>query len=165
MDDTRAAQHANQNATPAAPPAPVVAAPPIMRGKMAIEAVAKLRDAVAALLSGKVVEPADAPAPVPQPVGGVVTGSQAADKVAADKAAAEKAAAPVPGAIGNLTEVVVGEVYDFGLAFDVFDPQSGLVLTAARPHRSDSGREPVMRTPADIAHSIISARQQQARLQ
>jgi hypothetical protein len=53
---------------------------------------------------------------------------------------------------------VVGPPTHFGLGFDVFDPNSGLVLTAARPHRSDVGEEAILLTVGGVVGAIIAAR-------
>jgi hypothetical protein len=57
---------------------------------------------------------------------------------------------------------VIGPLIHFGLGFDVFDPISGLVMTAARPHRTDVGEEPILLTAAGVVHAIIAARRHQA---
>jgi hypothetical protein len=57
---------------------------------------------------------------------------------------------------------VVGPPTHFGLGFDIFDPDSGLILTAARPHQTDIGEEPMLLTAAAVVHAVLSARRQQA---
>lgn len=58
----------------------------------------------------------------------------------------------------------VGEPYLFGLALDVFDPISLLVLSVARPHRRDLGQEEVLLTADQVATEIASARSYRAQL-
>jgi hypothetical protein len=57
---------------------------------------------------------------------------------------------------------IIGEPTHFGLGFDVFDPNSGLVMTAARPHRTDIGEEAILLTASAVVHAIVAARQHQA---
>jgi hypothetical protein len=57
---------------------------------------------------------------------------------------------------------VIGPPTHFGMGFDVFDPNSGLVMTAARPHRSDVGEEAVLLSAGAVVQAVIAARRHQA---
>lgn len=54
--------------------------------------------------------------------------------------------------------IVVGEPYRFGLALEVYDPVSGLVVTACRPHRSDIGEPEIALTADQVAAAVATAR-------
>jgi hypothetical protein len=55
-------------------------------------------------------------------------------------------------------KVVVGEPEVFGLSLDVYDPVSGEVITAARPHRRDVGESGVLLTADQVFAHVASAR-------
>jgi hypothetical protein len=57
---------------------------------------------------------------------------------------------------------VIGHPTHFGLGFDVFDPNSGLVMTAVRPHRSDVGEEAILLSASAVVQAIVAARRHQA---
>jgi hypothetical protein len=52
----------------------------------------------------------------------------------------------------------VGEPTDFGHSFDVYDPETGLMFSAARADHRDSGMAPVMMTPDEVVTTIVSTR-------
>jgi hypothetical protein len=59
---------------------------------------------------------------------------------------------------------VIGEPYAFGMGLDVFDPETGVILTVARPHRRDIGEEPIVMSAPGVVHSITTSRQHQKAL-
>lgn len=60
--------------------------------------------------------------------------------------------------------IEVGSPDCFGLGLEVFDPVSGQIITAARPHRSDLGEEEIHRTADEVAVAIAQARANRASL-
>jgi hypothetical protein len=58
----------------------------------------------------------------------------------------------------DLSDIEVGQPYMFGLALDIFDPESGEVLRVCRPHRRDTGEAEVFLTPNQIAASVAASR-------
>jgi hypothetical protein len=54
--------------------------------------------------------------------------------------------------------IEVGPLSVFSLAFSVFDPVTGTVLTPARAHRRDTGEEEMLMTAEQVINDIISSR-------
>jgi hypothetical protein len=51
-----------------------------------------------------------------------------------------------------------GKSDEFGLGLDIFDPVSGQIITAARPHRSDIGQPEILLTAAQVGVAVAQAR-------
>ena len=52
----------------------------------------------------------------------------------------------------------VGDIHTFGLEFDVFDPVTGTLISAARAHRRDIGDFGILKTVAEVLADINSGR-------
>jgi len=58
-------------------------------------------------------------------------------------------------------DFVVGEPKDFGLGLDVFDPETGITIAAARPGIPSIGQAAVLLTASEVVATIVSTRQHQ----
>lgn len=58
----------------------------------------------------------------------------------------------------DLTGLEIGAPYRFGLSLEIFDPESGAVITACRPHRLENGESEIFLTPTQIAVAVLNAR-------
>jgi hypothetical protein len=135
-----------------------------MHGEIWVARVAKLRADLETLLAGNTIV---------EPVTPVVVGSTGVPIVVVPPPGTTPAPTPAPAPVNAkdgpgpvpFVGVVVGPLYHFDMAFDVVDMQSGLVMTAARPHRTDVGEELIMRSAQSIINSIILARAQAIKMQ
>lgn len=55
-------------------------------------------------------------------------------------------------------DFLVSSPKTFGLEIDVFDPHTGVLFSAARPHRRDVGLSAIQLTAAEVLDTVLSVR-------